>query len=131
MSTAYGNETSRDSSVSIAMGYSLDDLGSIPGRSKRFFSMPQCPDRLWNQLSLLSNGYRGHFPRDKVDGASSKSLTSTSAEVKNGRAIPPLAYFFMAWWVINQAQGQLYFLWIYKTHRRPTKGMSKAIFINN
>jgi hypothetical protein len=48
--------------VGIAMGYGLDGRGSIPGRSKRFFSFPQCPDRLWGQPSLLSNGYWGLFP---------------------------------------------------------------------
>jgi hypothetical protein len=30
----------------IATGYWLDDLGSIPGRGKRFFSVPQRADRL-------------------------------------------------------------------------------------
>jgi hypothetical protein len=34
------------SSVSIATSYGLDGRGSIPGSGKRFFSTPQCPDRL-------------------------------------------------------------------------------------
>jgi hypothetical protein len=41
---------SRDSSVGIAMGYGLDDRGSIPGRSK-FFCTPQHPDRLGARLA--------------------------------------------------------------------------------
>jgi hypothetical protein len=28
----------------------------------RFFSSPQCPERLWGPPSLLSNGYRWRFP---------------------------------------------------------------------
>jgi hypothetical protein len=39
--------------VSVAMGYGLDCRGSIPGRGKRFFSILQCPDRLWGPPSLL------------------------------------------------------------------------------
>jgi hypothetical protein len=39
------------------------DRGSIPGRGKRFFLYPLCPDRLWGPPSLLYNGYRGSFPR--------------------------------------------------------------------
>jgi hypothetical protein len=53
---------SRDISVSIATGYGLEGPVSIPG-SARFFSSPQHPDRLWSPSSLLTNGYRGLFPR--------------------------------------------------------------------
>jgi hypothetical protein len=55
---------SRDSLVGTAMGYRLDSQDSVPGRGKRFFSIPQRPDRLLGPTSLLSNGYRGlFFPR--------------------------------------------------------------------
>jgi hypothetical protein len=54
----------RDSSVGISTGYGLDGQGWIPGIA-RFFSSPQRPD----PLCLLSNGYRGLFPRDKATGA--------------------------------------------------------------
>jgi hypothetical protein len=37
---------SRDSSVGIAIGYGLDDRGSIPGRDKIFVSTPKPLDRL-------------------------------------------------------------------------------------
>jgi hypothetical protein len=30
----------------------------------RIFTSPYCSDRLWGTLSLLSNGYRGLFPRE-------------------------------------------------------------------
>jgi hypothetical protein len=44
---------------------------SIPGRGKRFFSIPQRPDRLWDPPSLLPNGYRG-----KAAGPCNWPLTS-------------------------------------------------------
>jgi hypothetical protein len=56
---------SRDNAVGIATGYGLDDRGvgvRVPVRS-RIFSSQRRPDRLWGPLSLLYNGYRGHFPR--------------------------------------------------------------------
>jgi hypothetical protein len=52
---------SRNSTVSIAIGYGLDDRGvgvQFPVGS-RIFSSPRRPDRLWGPPSLLSNGYRG------------------------------------------------------------------------
>jgi hypothetical protein len=52
-------------SVDITTGYGLEDRGSILVRGKRLFSTPQRPDRFWSTLSLLSNGYRGPFPRRK------------------------------------------------------------------
>jgi hypothetical protein len=46
-------------------GYRLYDRGVgvqvLVG--SRIFSSPQCPDRFWGALSLLSNGYLGHFRR--------------------------------------------------------------------
>jgi hypothetical protein len=57
---------SRDSVVSIATGYGLDDRGfgvRVPLGS-RIFSSPRCPDRLCGPPDLLSNGYRRLFPRE-------------------------------------------------------------------
>jgi hypothetical protein len=51
------------SSGSIVSDYGLDDRGSIPGRGRGIFFSPLHPDRLWGPPSLLSNGYRGSFPR--------------------------------------------------------------------
>jgi hypothetical protein len=44
-------------------GAGLDDEGSIPGRNTIFFSIPQGPDWLWSQPSLIFNGYQRLFPR--------------------------------------------------------------------
>jgi hypothetical protein len=59
---AQGKDESRDSSVSIATRYGLDDWGSNPGGGWEFFFSTLRPDRFWGPLSLLSNGYQGLFP---------------------------------------------------------------------
>jgi hypothetical protein len=46
----------------------LDDPGSIPGRGKRFFSIPQRPDQIWGPSSLLFNGHGGYFSGVKRRG---------------------------------------------------------------
>jgi hypothetical protein len=48
---------SRDGSIIITTGNGMDGRGSVPGRAKKLFSTPQCPDRLWGPPSLLHNGY--------------------------------------------------------------------------
>jgi hypothetical protein len=67
-----------------------DGPGLIPGR-ERFLSSPRRPNRLWGPPSLLSNGYRWRFPPGvKRPGREADHLPPSSAEVKNGGAIPPL-----------------------------------------
>jgi hypothetical protein len=35
--------------------------GLIPGRSKKLFSSPECPNRLWGMPNLIFNVYWGFF----------------------------------------------------------------------
>jgi hypothetical protein len=61
----------------------VKELGSIPGRIKIFFSSPQHPDQLWDSM-----GAGGSFPRHKAVEAWIDHSPPSSAEVKNGGAIP-------------------------------------------
>jgi hypothetical protein len=71
MNISESRSRSRDSSVGIATGYRLDGRRVVARVSvgARIFSSLRRPDRLWGTPSLLSNGYRGLFPRSKAAGA--------------------------------------------------------------
>jgi hypothetical protein len=74
------------------MGYSLDGWGSIPGRGKIF---------LFSIASILALGPNqppiqwvpgGDFHGGKAAGCEADNSPPSSAEVKNGGAIPPLSH---------------------------------------
>jgi hypothetical protein len=98
--------------VDIEAGYGPNGRGSISGRGKGSFSFPQSPDRLWGQLSLLLNGYWGHFPRG-CSGYVVK-LTTHFHLVSRWSYTSTSTYIYMVWCLLNQAQSQLrlYFYWI-------------------
>jgi hypothetical protein len=58
-------QKSSGSAVGIVIGCGLDDRGfgvRVPVGS-RVFASPYRQDRIWGLLNLLSNRFRGHFPR--------------------------------------------------------------------
>jgi hypothetical protein len=82
-----------DRSVGIATGYGLDDLGFI-SVSVRFFPSPQFPYRHSGPHSLLYNGYRELYPREKGPGHEVDHTPIQTGEVKKDGAIPPLPNMF-------------------------------------
>jgi hypothetical protein len=68
--------------------------GSHPGRSNKFASSPERPDRFWGPPSLLLNGYRRFFFGANRPGHENLSPAS-SAEVKNEWSLTSTRH--MAW----------------------------------
>jgi hypothetical protein len=67
----------RNSPDGMAIGYGLDDPGTIPVSAK-FFSFPQRPYRLWGPSRILSMGREGdHLTSIKCRGQEKWSYTST------------------------------------------------------
>jgi hypothetical protein len=61
----------------LATGRTTEEVGVRVPVLSRILSSPRRPDRFWGPPNLLSNGYRGHFPRNKAAGAWSWPLTSS------------------------------------------------------
>jgi hypothetical protein len=77
--------------LGIATSYELHGRSSILHRGKRFFSTPQCPDRLCGPSTVLSNGYRELLPPEEKQPVREHDHSPlSSAEDKSGGAIPPL-----------------------------------------
>jgi hypothetical protein len=77
----------RDSSAGIAAGYTLDDRGSISGRGKIFL----CSTASRPALGPIQPHLQW-IPGAKRPKYESNHSYSSSAEVKNTGAIPPLSY---------------------------------------
>jgi hypothetical protein len=88
----YMSFDSLESSVGMAIGYRLEDRGSIQGMGKRFSSSPQHPDWPWGPSSLLNNGYQegGISSRVKRPERKADYSAPSTSEVNNSGAIPPL-----------------------------------------
>jgi hypothetical protein len=57
--------------------------GSNPGMYKRFFFSPSDPDRLWDPLSLIINGYRDSIQEIKRSGRDVGQSPPSNSEVNN------------------------------------------------
>jgi hypothetical protein len=69
---------------------------SILYRSKRFFSFPQSPDRLWAPITILFGKYRVSFLGTKAARARRWPLIFSSADIINGwicASTPPTLFF--------------------------------------
>jgi hypothetical protein len=76
--------------VGIATGYGIDGRGLIPLRDKRFFSTPYRPDQLGAYSASYPMSPGSSFFGVKRPGRETDHSPPSSAEVKNGGAIPPL-----------------------------------------
>jgi hypothetical protein len=83
---------SKDSSVDMAVGYGLDSWGLILGRDKIFICSVASRPALEPTLPPVQR-YWGLFPQGvKWPGREANYSPACSAEIKNGRAIPPLPH---------------------------------------
>jgi hypothetical protein len=90
-SSVLKQERNRDSSVRYSHG--LDGQGSIPYTSKRLFSTPHCPDRLWNPTQSPIQWVPGDISLGvKRLGREADNSPPSSTVVKNDVAIPLLQH---------------------------------------
>ena len=71
----------KDDVISVVTGLQTGqprDCGSIPVRSKKFFSSSKIPARVWGPFSVLLN----YFPEDKSSQAVNQPAALIKAEVK-------------------------------------------------
>jgi hypothetical protein len=83
-----------DGRIILKRLYWSEGMGSFPGMKKKFFSFPERLDRLWvpPRLQFQFNGYGGSFPGVNHPGYEADHSPPSSAEIKNGGAIPPLLH---------------------------------------
>jgi hypothetical protein len=76
-----------DNSAGIATGYGLGGWGSIPGRGRKFVSIPVSRPALGPTQSSTQWVKGAVFPGVKRPGREADNWPPTSAEVKNGGAV--------------------------------------------
>jgi hypothetical protein len=77
-----------------------------------FFS--RHPDRLWGPPDLVYNGYWAVSLGAKRPGRDADHLPPVSAEIKKTWIYTSIPHrFFMVYWLISRAQGQLYLFYFY------------------
>jgi hypothetical protein len=81
---------SRDSSVSVPTGYWLDGQGSIPSKGKIVSLLHNIQAGSGAQPASYPMGTGGDFLGTKLLGLQADPFLPSSAEIKNGGAIPPL-----------------------------------------
>jgi hypothetical protein len=82
---------SRDITIGIATGYELNGRGSIPSRGKIFLFYVASRPTLGPTQPPIQWVPRAGFPWIKRPGRKADHSPPSSAEVKNGGAIPPLS----------------------------------------
>jgi hypothetical protein len=105
---------SRDSSVGIEMGYILNGRGSISSRSRIiFFLIHSVQTGSGTHPASCPMGIRDYYPGDKTARPWSWPLISIWCRWQDWRSYAStLPYVFMAWCLINYAQGQIYHLYL-------------------
>jgi hypothetical protein len=81
---------SRDSAVSIATGYGLDDRGSIPSKGKIFLFSTASRPALGPTQPSIQYVLGALSPGVKQPGREADHSPPSIAGLKNGGAIPPL-----------------------------------------
>jgi hypothetical protein len=89
-SVAYNNLRNRDSSVGIPMGYEMEGRGSIPITGKRLLYSTASRPVLGPAQPPIRCVPRALSPGVKRQGREAGHSPPSSAQVKDGGAIPPL-----------------------------------------
>ena len=87
------------------MGWTIWD--SCPGKDKRIFRPPKCPDRLWDTPNILFNASRGVFLGLKPPGLEADHSPPFSSEVKTMEL-----HFHSPYTPSRRVQTQFYFYFI-------------------
>jgi hypothetical protein len=105
---------SRDSSVGIAMGYSLNGRGLVSSRCKIFFFYSTVSRLVLGPTQSLVQWVSVIIsPEVKRPDREADHSRPSGADGKNDGAMLPLPpYVFIAWCLINYALGQIYHIYL-------------------